>query len=99
MDSAIMWFNWSAFVDAAVRTSQSAPASGPSGDFWRAMARAVLVGLLNDGVFRPSRFTVVGFTADDAGRGAIRTHAGSLAASALPADFTRRFRDSGFPSD
>lgn len=99
MDSAFMWFNWSAFVDAVLRTAAAAPASGLRDDFWRAVGRAVLLGLLNDGVFRPNRFTVVGFTADDAGRAAIRAHARGLAAAGLPAELARRFRESGFPAD
>ena len=44
MDGAQMWFNWSAFGDACLRL-------GFEPELWRAHLRAILLGLLNDGVW------------------------------------------------
>lgn len=87
MNGDTMWFVWSAFVDACLRIGGAIPA-----EFWNGMARAILEGLLNDGLFR-GRFTVHGFTADPAGKAAIRAHVRGLSAADLPAELQRRYRD------
>ena len=57
------------------------------------MARAVLIGLLNDGLFR-RRFKVVGFSPDPAGTQAIRSFVSSLANADLLPELAKRFVDS-----
>ena len=64
-------------------------------EFWRAHVRAILVGLLNDGLFR-ERFTVNGFSADDAGKQAMRDHVRNLTDDALQAELRQRFVESSF---
>lgn len=54
MNGAALWFVWGAFVEAAVRTNVDV-------DFWRFLLRAILCGILNDGLER-GRFTVQGFS-------------------------------------
>jgi hypothetical protein len=95
MNGEVMWFFWSAFIDACSRLSNSI-ADIPI-DFWRGMARAVLVGLLNDGVFR-GRFAVNGFGNNPQGKIDIRQHALGLADAALAAELILRCRDAGFAS-
>lgn len=70
MDGNTMWFFWSAFADACLRLEIDA-------DFWRQEARAILVGLLNDGLFR-GRFEVAGFPATDEGKEQIKSHCAGL---------------------
>jgi hypothetical protein len=53
MNGAAMWFVWSAFVEAAVRSEVDV-------DFWRFLLRAILRGMLSDGLER-GRFPVTGF--------------------------------------
>jgi hypothetical protein len=87
MNGLGMWGIWMSFVDACLRlTGETA--------FWNAMARGVLMGMLNDGLFR-GRLTVVGFTADLAGKVALRAHLNTLPDSALAAEMRQRFVDSG----
>ena len=88
MNSPIMWFFYTAFVDANLRIS-----SAPAAQEWEFMARAVLIGLLNDGLFR-GRFEVVGFSADPAGTQAIRSFVRSLANTDLLPELAKRFVDS-----
>ena len=88
MNGEVMWFYWSAFADACVRLGL-VPA------FWTTIMRAILLGLLNDGVFR-GRFRVVGFAANPADKIAMRSFVTSLADRALPAELMRRFTDAGF---
>jgi hypothetical protein len=92
MNGAVMWFYWSAFVDACLR---SASPAGIPAEFWRAMARGVLLGLLNDGVFRPNRYTVKGFTRDDAGKQKMRDHVRGLGPDKLAPELARRYSESG----
>jgi hypothetical protein len=92
MNGAIMWFFWSAFIDACLRVSVSVAAI--PGEFWRGMARAVLLGLLNDGVVR-GRFVVTGFQNTPAGKEAMRQQVRGLNDDQLPAEMARRFRESG----
>lgn len=87
MNGSVMWFIWSAFADACLRRSIEP-------ELWHGLARALLLGLLNDGVFR-QRYPVLGFTADDAGREAMRQHVLQLADADLPGELARRFVDSG----
>jgi hypothetical protein len=87
MNGEIMWFFYSAFVDASLRGA--VPASD-----WALMGRAVLLGLINDGLFR-GRFTVVGFTPDAAGAQAARQFLITLPDANIPGELARRFADSG----
>ena len=70
MNGATMWFFWSSFTDAALRLDENDA-------FWLGHSRALLLGLMNDGLFR-ERFTVNGFTADDPGKADMRTHVRNL---------------------
>ncbi|MGO9469320.1 MAG: ferritin-like domain-containing protein [Isosphaeraceae bacterium] len=94
MNGAIMWFYWSTFVDACLRI-KPADANPIPADFWRAMARGVMLGLLNDGIFRANRYTVKGFTADDAGKQKMRDYVRKTAPDTLPNELARRFSESG----
>lgn len=91
MNGESMWFFWSAFADACLRLSKSTPIPA---DFWYGFTRAILIGLLNDGLFR-GRFSVAGITADPAGREVAMTHVLNLVASDLPAELMKRLRESG----
>jgi hypothetical protein len=86
MNAAIMWFVLSAFAEACVRLDISA-------EFWVFYMRAILCGLLNDGLFR-GRFTVQGFEATPAGRLAVLQHAQAVADADLPAELRRRYLES-----
>jgi len=90
MNGQSMWFFWAAFIDSCLRlaSSTSIPQS-----FWHGISRAILMGLLNDGVFR-DRFTVTGFSADDAGRDLIRKHVRDLPEGDLQAELMTRLRES-----
>lgn len=90
MDGEQMWFIWAAFVDACIR-------AGIETADQQKIGRGVLVGTLNDGVFR-QRFNVVGFTRDDAGKAAMRNHVSALGGNELLAEFRARTVESGmFP--
>ncbi|WP_254509736.1 hypothetical protein [Anatilimnocola floriformis] len=58
------------------------------------MSRAVLLGMMNDGIFR-GRFTVQGFAATAADKLAMREHVRNLAPGQLPAELARRYSESG----
>ena len=58
------------------------------------MARAILVGLMNDGLIR-GRFPVVGFPVSPAGQDAIQQFVSDLPDDQLAEELRRRFRDSG----
>ena len=90
MNGAGMWFMYSSFADACVRL-------GIAPNFWRFMMRALLCGLCNDGLFRPNRFTVEGFTADAQGRQDVFEHAQTVDDADLPAELGRRYRESRLP--
>ena len=87
MNGDTMWFIWSAFADACLRIGGTIPA-----EFWQRMARAILTGLLNDGLFR-GRFHVTGFTPDASGKVAIRTHARTLPVANISSELRSRYRD------
>jgi len=87
MNGREMWFVWSAFADACLRLQVE-------DNFWPLQARAILLGLLNDGVFR-ARFNVTGFSRDEAGRSAMRQHVVGLSTGALPGELATRFVASG----
>jgi hypothetical protein len=87
MNGPEMWFFWSSFADACLR-------SGVDKQFWKGLIRAILLGMMNDGVFR-GRFHVTGFTPDDAGKEAMRVHVRSLDDAGLQPELIRRFVDSG----
>jgi hypothetical protein len=91
MNGAVMWFMWSAFTDACLRL---ASASTAPAEFWRAMARAILLGLINDGVFR-GRFTVSGIPKTAEGKNIARQQVQSLADHDIPGELARRYRESG----
>jgi hypothetical protein len=91
MNGAVMWFMWSGFADACLRL---ASASTIPSEFWGAMARAILVGLLNDGVFR-GRFTVSGIPKTPEGKNAARQQVQSLADRDIPGELARRYQESG----
>jgi len=88
MNAAIMWFVLSAFAEACVRLEISA-------EFWVFYMRAILCGLLNDGLFR-GRLTVQGFEATPAGRLDVLQHVQAVADADLPAELRRRYLESGF---
>lgn len=88
MNAAIMWFVLSAFAEACVRLEVSA-------GFWVFYMRAILCGLLNDGLFR-GRLTVQGFEATPEGRLAVLQHVQAVADADLPAELRRRYLESGF---
>lgn len=88
MNAAIMWFMLSAFAEACVRLEISV-------EFWVFYMRAILCGLLNDGLFR-GRLTVQGFEATPEGRLAVFQHAQAVADADLPAELRRRYMESGF---
>jgi hypothetical protein len=91
MNGRVMWFMWSAFCDACLRLAAS---PGIPASFWNGMARALLVGLMNDGLIR-GRFTVVGFPASLAGQDALEQFVSDLPDDQLAGELRRRFRDSG----
>jgi hypothetical protein len=88
MNAAIMWFVLSAFAEACIRLEISA-------EFWVFYMRAILCGLLNDGLFR-GRLTVQGFQATPEGRLAVFQHAQTVADADLPTELRRRYMESGF---
>ena len=93
MNGKVMWFMWSAFLDACLRLSIPSNIPAP---FWSGMARAVLVGLMNDGLIR-GRFTVEGFPATLAGQDLLQQSVIDLPDANLPGELARRFRESGLP--
>jgi hypothetical protein len=88
MNAAIMWFVLSAFAEACIRLEIST-------GFWEFYMRAILCGLLNDGLFR-GRLTVQGFQPTPEGRLAVFQHAQAVADADLPAELRRRYMESGF---
>lgn len=88
MNGPEMWFFWSAFADACLRL-------GIEPDVWRNEIRAILLGMLNDGLFR-GRFPVNGFSADEAGKQAMRDHVRTLPDDQLQAELRRRYADTNF---
>jgi hypothetical protein len=63
--------------------------------FWTFHMRAILCGLLNDGLFR-RRFTVQGFQPTPDGQLAVFQHVQAVADADLPAELRQRCVDSGF---
>lgn len=91
MDGRTQWFIWGAFADACLRQGSPLPV-----DFWSAMLRVILAGLINNGLFR-GRFPVQGFSRDAAGAAAINLHVRSLNDNELASQLIRRFQDSHLP--
>ncbi len=87
MDGAQMWFIWGSFVDACIRLPFRA-------ESWHTVGKAILAGLLHDGVFR-GRYPVTGFSADEAGKSAMRAFVTGLGSEELLADLRKRFLESG----
>jgi hypothetical protein len=92
MNGAVMWFFWSAFADACLRLA--ATSSAIPDDFWRGTSRAIMLGAINDGLFR-GRFKVTGFTANPAGKVAARQHVRNLQDAEIQAALALRYRESG----
>lgn len=89
MNGAVMWFFWSAFADACMRI-------GVSELFWTDFARAILLGLLHDGLFR-GRFPVAGFDpSDPATPDVARAFVRQLGGADVQPELARRFVDSNF---
>ena len=87
MDGEVMWFIWLAFAEAARNLGREAI-------FWDTFSRAILIGMMNDGIFR-GRFTVNGFPANAASREAIRTYIGKLTSEQIITEGRKRFFESG----
>jgi hypothetical protein len=90
MDGEVMWFIWLGFAEAARNLGREAA-------FWEAFSRAILLGMMSDGVFR-GRFTVQGFSADAAGREAMRSRVRGLSPEGLTTEGRTRFAESGIGS-
>ena len=88
MNGSTMWFFWAAFCDALIRH----PELPKTHSFGLALARVVLLGLMNDGLFR-GRFAVEGFDADDAGKIAMRSHILGLGDGQIQGELVKRFVD------
>jgi hypothetical protein len=85
MNGAALWFVWCAFVESAVQKNVDP-------DFWRFLLRAILCGMLSDGLER-GRFTVEGF---DKGRPEeIFAFVQQIAESDLLPEARRRYAQSG----
>lgn len=95
MNGATMWFFWAAFADTCLRHGASGGWSAEFLDVVRGHTRAIIAGLMNDGLFR-GRFQVPGFEATEAGRVAVRDHVRGLSDQALIAELTKRYAESGF---
>lgn len=87
MDGEIMWFIWLGFAEGARRLGRDA-------GFWETFTKSILLGMMNDGVFR-GRYPVQGFTADADGREAMRAYIAGLGADQLTGESRRRFAASG----
>lgn len=87
MNGSVMWFVWSAFADACVRLKITP-------EFWMFYMRAILCGMLNDGVFR-GRFHVEGFTADSQGTMDIFAYAQHVKDADLAGELRSRYAASG----
>jgi hypothetical protein len=86
-----MWFNWVAMADACLRAGAKKHAG-----LWRGHLRAILLGLLNDGVLR-GRFPVDGFSASDPDVAiAMRDYVVRLPDAQLQGEAARRFRRTSF---
>jgi hypothetical protein len=87
MNGASMWFAWGAFAEACV-------VLGIETEFWCFFTRAILCGLLNDGLFR-SRYPVKGFPATAEGQRAILAFVQQVKDDDLQAEIRQRYVDSG----
>jgi hypothetical protein len=87
MNGPSQWFIWSAFADACLRLRTDI-------DYWNVQSRAVLVGLLHDGLFR-KRFAVTDFTADDSGSDAALRYVKAIPESKLQEELFSRYVQSG----
>lgn len=90
MNGTVMWFFFSAMADSQLRS-----AAGLAN--WAAIGKAILIGLLNDGLIR-GRFPVTGFTADPAGAHLAKLHVESLADDQVAPELARRFVESNIGS-
>jgi hypothetical protein len=87
MNGASMWFLWGAFAEACVLLEIDP-------EFWKFSTRAILCGLLNDGLIR-GRYRVLGFEATAEGQFEILAFVQRLSDEDLPGEVRRRFVDSG----
>lgn len=86
MNGRQMWFNWCAAADACLR--QAVPIQP---EFCRGHNRAIVLGLMNDGLIR-ERFPVDGFSKNDPDVSQeMRSHVKNLADDALQGEMTHRF--------
>ena len=88
MNGPMMWAYWLSFAEASVELQIDTK-------FWLAHSRAIMVGLLNDGLFR-QRYPVLGFTASDEGKSDIRSYVMSLANSDVFDAVKKRCIEAGF---
>ena len=86
MNGPIMWFIWAAFAAASIRHDELAAD-------WKLLSRAILVGLLADGVFR-QRYEVQGFSSNQEVE-AILNHVAGLSDAQVQSELLRRYRESG----
>jgi hypothetical protein len=87
MNGREMWFVWCAFADGALRSNVQT-------EFWYVECRAILVGLLHDGLFR-GRFNVQGFSPDSAGSAGILALARGVREGELSRELRTRYAQSG----
>jgi hypothetical protein len=87
MNGPEMWFFWAAFCHAAIELAVSP-------NFWTRHLRPLMIGLMNDGVFR-GRFAVPGFSSGG-GHQPIRDYVDQIADIDLVAETRRRLYDAGF---
>ena len=90
MNGPVMWFVWAACIDACLRSSMES-----LHDFARTLGRGVLVGLINDGLFR-KRFPIAGFDLEEGTKKKIREYVDRVDKSKLQQEFLRRFRQAEF---
>lgn len=89
MNGEQMWFNWAAMADACLRLSIQ-----PT--FWQGHIRAILLGLMNDGLIR-GRFPIDGFSAADADVSRkMEDHVLAIPASQLADELATRFKRTTF---
>lgn len=87
MNGSTMWFIWSAFADACLRSNLAS-------DFLDVQIRGILIGAANDGLFR-GRFAVQGFPATPEGQAQIISRFSELASADLPGELAQRYLDTG----
>lgn len=87
MNGPIMWFFYSAFLDAGLTLDIL-----PESEELEMLGKAILIGLINDGLFR-RRFNVEGFTPDTDGIKAVHEFVRALPSTEIRNELARRFVD------